>query len=370
MGRARVVLLRGHGEDEGDVLPLPDNSRLTVPAPPPYAAERPMNPAADFGTFSLPTARWGDLETFEVIYRGISQGMTIEQTGRASDRSFASARTLYRRLARLERALHTDLVYRKRWSRETRITPHGELLHQHLEHVMQLKRELEERLRSAQPTLRVVTAGGIAIQALSHVWAQHPEHTERVAVEFIEQNMWRDAAECVRAGKADVGIFNMPAESWPLREVRAEKLTPSVHWPLLVHPQHRFAQRRRGETLQPVRIGELASETVTVQSVYAERFQPGVRARHLIRIPQFGQARPLVQKGVAVAPWCVQAERLYPTDGAVVVPLISSLCCTSVLAFAPQFPLNPSPHVAALLSDIRCVFRTLVPHGHEHQSVR
>ena len=77
-------------------------------------------------------ARWDDLEAFQKIYQGVIAGLTLEEIGQSTANNFGGPRTLSRRLARLEKALETQLVFRQRWSRDTRITPAGEKLYHQL----------------------------------------------------------------------------------------------------------------------------------------------------------------------------------------------------------------------------------------------
>ena len=307
-------------------------------------------------------ARWDDLEAFQVIYIGVQDKKTIEEIGHQSGGKFGTARTLYRRLARLEKALDTQLIHRERWSRATRVTPAGERLQKQLQSIALLKQRLEEEFRSDLPTLRIVTISNIAVHAMSQVWSKLDSRRYPLTVQFQEAATWLEALDDIQSGVADMGIFNIPADKWPPQGMRADRLTESMPWPLMVHRKHPFA--RRGG--QPVRLEELKDETVVVQSVYADLFKPNHRSKSLILVSQFGYARPLVRKEVAVAPWCQTAEYLQPTEDAVIVPLKSNLCCQSVIVYARHFPLYPAEPIKSLIEEVKAVFQKQVSHTHTH----
>lgn len=312
-------------------------------------------------------ARWDDLEAFQEIYKGIQKNRTIEEVGQSKSHSYGGPRTLYRRLDRLEKALDAQLIFRERWSRETRVAPAGEKLYQQLEHILSLKQGLEKEFQSQRPLIRVATSESIAFHIIARVLAATP-NKEKFPIElhFREGNDWHEAIEILRRGEADIAMLNVPTTAMPLPDLRSQILSPPLPWPLIVHPKHRFAHRHRGGKLQPVRFEELRNEDMTIHQMYQTDFLPGRVSRSLFVVPRLWSGFALVQQGVAIAPWCEAISRLSPREGVVKVPLDSKLCCVSVIVFAHHFPLYPPEPIKSFLDRSQQIFREAIESTHQH----
>lgn len=312
-------------------------------------------------------ARWDDLEAFQEIYKGIQKNRTIEEVGQSHAHSYGGPRTLYRRLDRLEKALEAQLIFRERWSRETRITPAGEKLYQQLEQIISLKKNLEKEFQSKRPLIRIATSESIAFHIIAKVLATTPNKEQfPVELHFREGNDWHDAIEIVRRGEADIAMLNVPTTAMPLADLRSKILSEPLAWPLIVHPKHRFAHRQHNRKLQPVRFEELRQEDMTIHQMYQNDFLPGRVSRSLFVVPRLASGLALVQQGAAVAPWCEALARLAPAEGVVKVPLDSKLCCVSVMVFAHHFPLYPPEPIKSFLKRSQQIFQEAIESAHQH----
>lgn len=312
-------------------------------------------------------ARWDDLEAFQIIYEGIQNHHTIERIGSLYGTKFGGTRTLYRRLERLEKALDVQLVYRQRWSRETRVTSHGEKLYQQVKHVIALKQKLERDFQSQRPSLCIATSENIAFHVVGKVLASMPTREQfAIDLRFREGNDWREAIEIVRKGDADVGLLNVPGWVVPVHDLRSEILSSAQLWPLLVYPTHPFARRRSRGKFQPVRFEELRGEDVTIHEMYQDTFQAGRVSRSLFVVPRLSSGLALIQQGIAIAPWCEALTRLSPPAGVVKIPMTTKLHCISVIVYARHFPFIPPEPIKSFLKLSKTIFREAVECAHAH----
>lgn len=319
---------------------------------PSYVREKPSLPTQSM------SARWGDFDAFEVIYSGVKQGMTIQEIGESNQQHVGGPRTLYRCLTRLERRLNVQLVYRAKWSRDTRITPDGEQLHKYLHRINILRQEVEQEFQSQHPRLRVVTTSGVAVLAFSQIIAQRKEQQKpEIDVRYIEEETWEDAITCVESGFADIGVFTCPADAPIGQHVRSEKLTDPCQWPFLVSRKHPLAEQARKHA--PVSVNDLRDERATIMPHYAPMLRAATGMRSLMLVPNYAYIRPLVERGVAISPGCEVIERLLGPTELVSIEVPSPLACSTVLLRAPHFPVVPSAQIGDLLDDLKVFFQSL-----------
>ena len=157
--------------------------------------------------------------------------------GRAAEREFIAASAISKRLADLESALGTALLYRH--ARGVDLTPAGQSLLHHARNVLygleKMQGELSEYAEGVRGHVRMHASISAVVQFLpedlGHFVRQHPE----VKID-LEEHLSGDVLRAVQEGAADIGVCNTSAApvadglQWqPYREDFLALIVPPAH---------------------------------------------------------------------------------------------------------------------------------------------
>lgn len=306
---------------------------------------------------------WDDLEAFGVIVHGLQVGNTLQQIGEDPHSTFKSARMLYLRLARLERALGKRLIDRRPWGRRARLTDDGERLARFVEELLDTRRRLQSSFAEpAIPTLRLATHATLVTIILPKVLEQRRARGLSPAVLRIEPSVVQGFPEALAAvveGRADVAFYLAPPGAPEVRlpsAVRGERLL-RTELLLLCAPAHRFAERLRQNPRATVRATELADELIIGRPFFRNLAPaPGPRGGW-ITVPHSLDMLPYIHLGLGVGFHArVVYELLGRPSDLVALPLEPSFVSTFWLLL-PRKRWRPlSAEAEEFIGDLRAFF--------------
>ncbi|KQM68298.1 LysR family transcriptional regulator [Xylophilus sp. Leaf220] len=159
--------------------------------------------------------------------------------GRAAEREFIAASAVSKRLAELEAAVGTALLYRH--SRGVKLTPAGENLLHHARAVLfgldKMQGELSEYAEGVRGHVRVHANISAIVQFLPEDLGAFVLQHGQVKID-LQEHLSADVAQAVREGAADIGIAHYPAtasaqeeplQSLPYRHDRLVLVVPQAH---------------------------------------------------------------------------------------------------------------------------------------------
>ena len=166
--------------------------------------------------------------------------------GRAAEREFIAASAVSKRLAELEAAVDTALLYRH--SRGVTPTPAGESLLHHARTVLfgleRMQGELSEYADGVRGHVRMHANISAIVQFLPEDLGAFARAHSQIKID-LQEHLSADVLSAVREGAADLGICNMPAaahselQSRPYRGDRLVLVAPQAH-PLAARAAVRF----------------------------------------------------------------------------------------------------------------------------------
>ena len=158
--------------------------------------------------------------------------------GRAAEREFIAASAVSKRLADLETAVDTQLLYRH--SRGVTLTPAGESLLHHARAVLfgleKMQGELSEYAKGVRGHVRVHANISAIVQFLPEDLGAFARAQPEVKID-LEEHLSHQVIHAIREGAADIGICHAPADSTgddalPSRPYRQDHLVlvvPQTH---------------------------------------------------------------------------------------------------------------------------------------------
>ena len=133
--------------------------------------------------------------------------------GKAAEREFIAASAVSKRLADLETAVDTQLLYRH--SRGVTLTPAGESLLHHARAVLfgleKMQGELSEYAKGVRGHVRVHANISAIVQFLPEDLGAFARAQPEVKID-LEEHLSHQVIHAVREGAADIGICHAPAE--------------------------------------------------------------------------------------------------------------------------------------------------------------
>lgn len=134
--------------------------------------------------------------------------------GRAAEREFIAASAVSKRLADLESALGTALLYRH--ARGVDLTPAGQSLLHHARSVLygleKMQGELSEYAQGVRGHVRVHASISAVVQFLPEDLGSFVQRHPQVKID-LEEHLSAEVLRAVQAGAADLGICNADADS-------------------------------------------------------------------------------------------------------------------------------------------------------------
>jgi DNA-binding transcriptional LysR family regulator len=158
--------------------------------------------------------------------------------GKAAEREFIAASAVSKRLADLETAVDTQLLYRH--SRGVTLTPAGESLLHHARAVLfgleKMQGELSEYAKGVRGHVRVHANISAIVQFLPEDLGAFARAQPEVKID-LEEHLSHQVIHAIREGAADIGICHAPADSTgddalPSRPYRQDHLVlvvPQAH---------------------------------------------------------------------------------------------------------------------------------------------
>ncbi|QHJ00730.1 LysR family transcriptional regulator [Xylophilus rhododendri] len=158
--------------------------------------------------------------------------------GRAAEREFIAASAVSKRLAELEAAVNTPLLYRH--SRGVTLTPAGENLLHHARSVLfgleKMQGELSEYADGVRGHIRIHANISAIVQFLPEDLGAFVAQQGQVKID-LEEHLSTAVIRAVREGAADVGVCHFtvadtgdgPLQSLPYREDRLVLVVPQRH---------------------------------------------------------------------------------------------------------------------------------------------
>lgn len=295
---------------------------------------------------SSPHTLWEDLEAFHAIAEGLRTGKTLQHVADDPHSLIGSARMLYLRLSRLERALGRRLVDRRPWGRDARLTEAGARLAAQVAELVRLRRQIEAS--SAEPevsVLRIATQSTLISTLLPAAMEEHRQRGQDATGFSLDLELVRtyaDALSAVSEGRADVGIYlTLPdIDKAPLpRNVRSELLGRTELF-VLFHHSHRFAERCRSRQAA-VRLEELTDEYVITRG-YVDVKLPSAGLRgNRITVPHTLDALAFVRLGIGLSLLPRLAYDLLPQSRDLRALPLSPPIVSSLVLLRPRKRLRP-----------------------------
>ncbi|MET4575633.1 LysR family transcriptional regulator [Ottowia thiooxydans] len=157
--------------------------------------------------------------------------------GRTAEREFIAASAISKRLADLEEALGTSLLYRH--TRGVDLTPAGENLLHHARSVLfsleKMQGELSEYADGVRGHVRMHASISAIVQFLPEDLGAFSHRHPQVKID-LEEHLSSEVVRAVQEGAADLGICNAsalshggPLQSRPYREDHLALIVPSGH---------------------------------------------------------------------------------------------------------------------------------------------
>lgn len=157
--------------------------------------------------------------------------------GRTAEREFIAASAISKRLADLEEALGTSLLYRH--TRGVDLTPAGENLLHHARSVLfsleKMQGELSEYADGVRGHVRMHASISAIVQFLPEDLGAFSSRHPQVKID-LEEHLSSEVVRAVQEGAADLGICNAsalshggPLQSRPYREDHLSLIVPSGH---------------------------------------------------------------------------------------------------------------------------------------------
>ncbi|MBH1966074.1 MAG: LysR family transcriptional regulator [Comamonadaceae bacterium] len=157
--------------------------------------------------------------------------------GRTAEREFIAASAISKRLADLEEALGTSLLYRH--TRGVDLTPAGENLLHHARSVLfsleKMQGELSEYADGVRGHVRMHASISAIVQFLPEDLGAFSNRHPQVKID-LEEHLSSEVVRAVQEGAADLGICNAsalshggPLQSRPYREDHLSLIVPSGH---------------------------------------------------------------------------------------------------------------------------------------------
>lgn len=311
-----------------------------------------------------PHVSWDDLEAYGVMAEGVRRGQTIEQIGKIHAARIGGPRTLYRRLARLEKVYGTLLIRRQRWSRNIQLTREGTWLAERLAGHGRIRDQITSWFaqRQTHPTLRLATARSLITKVIPRFlesWYRTHSRDE-LTLDLTSFKDTAEAEELVRNGAVDAAI-SIPAADRPVPDdLRIDRIRQKVFTVILCPRDHRFTTRQRAGHSQPVRLDELAEETVVGPQQRMTWLPPAHGHGARIIVPSYEHGRAYVEMGLGLAAGFDFLEAMLKNDARIVVlPLEPPVVHSAVLLLPKIAPIHPHPVARQLLADLRVFVRDL-----------
>ena len=158
--------------------------------------------------------------------------------GKAAEREFIAASAVSKRLADLETAVDTQLLYRH--SRGVTLTPAGESLLHHARAVLfgleKMQGELSEYAKGVRGHVRVHANISAIVQFLPEDLGAFARAQPEVKID-LEEHLSHQVIHAIREGAADIGIWHAPADdtgddalpSRPYRQDHLVLVVPQAH---------------------------------------------------------------------------------------------------------------------------------------------
>lgn len=268
----------------------------------------------------------------------------VGSIGRAAEREFIAASAVSKRLAELESALGTTLLYRH--ARGVDLTPAGQALLHHARNVLfgleKMQGELSEYADGVRGHVRVHASISAIVQFLpedlGRFVRQHPE----VKIDLAE-HLSGEVLRAVQEGAADIGICNASAvghgaEALQMQTYRQDRLA------LIVPAAHALAAQATvsfAETLDCDHVGLQANSSIAL-AMHQAAAQAGRPIRLRIRVSGLDAMCRMIDNGLGVGVMPARAfELMRGTSALVAVPLTDAWARRTLGLVARDFATLP-----------------------------
>ncbi len=268
----------------------------------------------------------------------------VGSIGRAAEREFIAASAVSKRLAELESALGTALLYRH--ARGVDLTPAGQALLHHARNVLfgleKMQGELSEYADGVRGHVRVHASISAIVQFLpedlGRFARQHPE----VKIDLAE-HLSGEVLRAVQEGAADIGICNASAvghgaealQMQPYRQDRLALIVPAAH-ALAAQATVGFA-----EALDCDHVGLQANSSIAL-AMHQAAAQAGRPIRLRIRVSGLDAMCRMIDNGLGVGVMPARAfELMRGASALVAVPLADAWARRTLGLVARDFATLP-----------------------------
>lgn len=230
--------------------------------------------------------------------------------GRASEREFIAASAISKRLADLEEALGTALLYRH--TRGVDLTPAGENLLHHARSVLfsleKMQGELSEYADGVRGHVRMHASISAIVQFLPEDLGVFSRRHPQVKID-LEEHLSKEVIRAVQEGASDVGICNVSAlsESGGVLQTRPYR---EDHLTLIVPSGHPLAERNAVdfmETLDFDHVGLHAHSSLNL-AMHQAAGDAGRSIRLRIRVTSLDAVCRMIENGLGIG---VMPERAF-----------------------------------------------------------
>ncbi len=285
-------------------------------------------------------ARRNDLTSLQLFVAVCETG----SIGRAAEREFIAASAVSKRLADLEAALGTPLLYRH--ARGVDLTPAGQSLLHHARTVLfgleQMHSDLSEYADGVRGHVRVHASISAIVQFLPEDLGTFVRRHPQVKID-LEEQLSGDVVRTVREGAADIGICNASAlaqaggalQVRPYRRDQLALVVPESH-ALQAHAAIEFAQ-----SLDEDHVGLHANSSIAL-AMHQAAAQAGRAIRLRIRVTGLDAMCRMIDNGLGVGVMPLAAFELMRSAGRLrAVPLTDTWAEREISLIARDFDTLP-----------------------------
>ncbi len=264
--------------------------------------------------------------------------------GKAAEREFIAASAVSKRLADLESALGTTLLYRH--ARGVDLTPAGQSLLHHARSVLygleKMQGELSEYADGVRGHVRVHASISAIVQFLPEDLGRFVRQHPQIRID-LEEHLSGDVMRAVQEGAADLGICNADAlaqsggalQVQPYRHDRLALVVPAGH-ALAAHTAIGFA-----DTLDEDQVGLHANSSIALAMHHAAT-EAGRAIRLRIRVTGLDAMCRMIANGLGVGVMPLRAfELMHGTAALRALPLSDSWAHREISLIARDFATLP-----------------------------
>lgn len=282
--------------------------------------------------------------------------------GRAAEREFIAASAISKRLADLESALDTALLYRH--ARGVDLTPAGQSLLHHARNVLygleKMQGELSEYADGVRGHVRVHASISAVVQFLPEDLGRFARQHPQVKID-LEEHLSGEVLRAVQEGAADIGICNASAATASGHALQVQPYRKD-HLALIVPAAHALSAQAAINFIDSLdfdHVGLQANSSIAL-AMYQAAAEAGGAIRLRIRVTGLDAMGRMIANGLGVGVMPARAfELMQPAHGPLrAVPLNDDWARRDISLIARDFATLPAT-ARALVEHLRAAIPAL-----------